>query len=1475
MGNKATKPNDGDPIESNGTINHPSDGQLSSESMVSSSSTGINNNYDVTENSVENTLPTTLISSKEITNNHQTVSPTNRILSIRDSLRERVRATSMFTRVIENKTVIPSPPDIASSTASSSSSSVPIDSVPTGVGIIVTNPTAVGSNNNGAVASTLSGVSSPVPTIISSPIASSAQISPLLQAQLASSTLSPSLLPLKNNNQSPSNSTTASNTFLNTDVIVPPSPVMNDSIIDLTQQSTSSPSSITTNPPVGSSSIDSDIQSIIDKIKKLEAEYVDDSTDNIPVLPSTSSTLPMNLSVSNHPSSVNSSNQRSTARYGPYGGAVHNHSSHGYGGNNEENYDNNNTNENNNNNPNNKSSTKSSPSETSKHNSLSSSYDPTVSISSPNTSSYSTNLQQGTTTPQSTGYGDGAIYSVNGRSQLLQLANDTVLADNNRGRSLLHNSNDSSNNPANSTSNPYLSSSSLSDHSRSTRSRSRSDSSGRYNAYHYDSGTSSHINNNSNNNISLSDDALLHEVEMSLSNSHWEPSIPITSNNLADYDRDYFDRSSPPGPLPSPAVNLSSLQLHKSFQHGTIHSSPINNGSTIPPNQMNQRSNNDNFQSLIPRYPGSSLSSPSKSHQSNQNYNSSASVSPYKASSMTEPLPTDEEIVNAVLAEAVAERRYNNSLFSGHPENRNSTMIHSPSDSNPENYLLYNSGNLSSTNPVSPSFDNSSGILLDSSNSNNTKLPLIHKPLDLVLYRYARSLRLIFQAFAFAQRKVDRDATFDVYARAASAVNRAEFSKCCRSLGLVGPQAILNKTAIDNIYTEMIQRHHVHTLDEARFIEAIARVAIASLSSPPLQELYPSDGDKVDAVFKRLGLHYPADVARRLRSTDFAFAQSGVNAPAHDHLSPPTPEIEKLRKREARIAAARAERGFIGGNVGNSGPTLGTVTLRRDNQNGTSMMVVARDGSIPAGTVVALPPTNIPVPASNESSLLSSPSVVGYKTLSPSMNNNSNYRSLVIAGASAMGGGKVAHPSTLNLMTNNAIQSLVTTNSSVTGGGNSTVSNTNSNTLSPSYKNVPHYMVPTESRTRSLVPPETFYSNGMYSTHVPMNNTYGGDSPLKGLAETYPSAVNNVSSPSANFKDWIQYSSGAASSGYSVTMPNHQQPSSYSPSQQQHNHGPSLNNPQTSNNFSPPQRSNNMNSYSTAVSMNNSNISAINLPPSQYPTSVPMNNGGTMTVIPPSANATNAAVNIASAHMRRMMGSSPNAAAMIMGTANNNTTNNEVYNSVPNYSSPHPSEKYPMISSSSVLQNNTKQYSNPPSSNISSTYSPSYSNKTNTHNTGSPSGKPLMNTSNIKYISNTTMIDTDEESQLLREVAQLDNVIARHGTNSRLNTVTHDTSSNNLRSPQRYIANTNGNNSKPGYNNNTNKGTGSPSLLSSPLQMSVGNHKTGTDESLLPTSSRYSGSSVSNTKGYPTPPANTISSPANTGSVIRVVNRNN
>ena len=121
-----------------------------------------------------------------------------------------------------------------------------------------------------------------------------------------------------------------------------------------------------------------------------------------------------------------------------------------------------------------------------------------------------------------------------------------------------------------------------------------------------------------------------------------------------------------------------------------------------------------------------------------------------------------------------------------------------------------------------------------------------------------------------------------------------------------GQAVLLSKEDFESVWNDLLRLHKKQGLDEARFIEALARLAVLAVSRPPLDTLYPSDGDKVDAVFRRLGLGYPADVSRRLRDPSAA----GFKSPALSHPTFVRPMPESTRHLELVDSArvARSER---------------------------------------------------------------------------------------------------------------------------------------------------------------------------------------------------------------------------------------------------------------------------------------------------------------------------------------------------------------------------------------------------------------------------------------------------------------------------------------------------------------------------------------------------------------------------------------
>ena len=68
-----------------------------------------------------------------------------------------------------------------------------------------------------------------------------------------------------------------------------------------------------------------------------------------------------------------------------------------------------------------------------------------------------------------------------------------------------------------------------------------------------------------------------------------------------------------------------------------------------------------------------------------------------------------------------------------------------------------------------------------------------------------------------------------------------------------------------------VRLHGATLLDEALFVEALSRAAIYMLSRHPLDLLYPTDGDKVEAVFRRC--------ARRMKGVTGRGRPQPISAP--------------------------------------------------------------------------------------------------------------------------------------------------------------------------------------------------------------------------------------------------------------------------------------------------------------------------------------------------------------------------------------------------------------------------------------------------------------------------------------------------------------------------------------------------------------------------------------------------------------------
>ena len=121
--------------------------------------------------------------------------------------------------------------------------------------------------------------------------------------------------------------------------------------------------------------------------------------------------------------------------------------------------------------------------------------------------------------------------------------------------------------------------------------------------------------------------------------------------------------------------------------------------------------------------------------------------------------------------------------------------------------------------------------------------------------------------------------------------------------GLLSPRGCIFLERRSKLTPTILSVTHTHkqSLDQGRFIEALARLCILSLSRPPLDALYPTDGDRVDAVFRRVGMLDSRDLLRRLRDPKEAgFRATGVNHALF--VSPPSRQsaqrtaVERVRE---------------------------------------------------------------------------------------------------------------------------------------------------------------------------------------------------------------------------------------------------------------------------------------------------------------------------------------------------------------------------------------------------------------------------------------------------------------------------------------------------------------------------------------------------------------------------------------------------
>ena len=110
-------------------------------------------------------------------------------------------------------------------------------------------------------------------------------------------------------------------------------------------------------------------------------------------------------------------------------------------------------------------------------------------------------------------------------------------------------------------------------------------------------------------------------------------------------------------------------------------------------------------------------------------------------------------------------------------------------------------------------------------------------------------------------KKTGLEPTFESLASRGPSLNRAEFSRCIRDIGLQGP--LLSRSEVEAIARGLVTGHGSVLLDEAGFLEGVCRCCCAMMRHTSFREA--PDAEKVAAVLRRASLGSLPELNSRLR----------------------------------------------------------------------------------------------------------------------------------------------------------------------------------------------------------------------------------------------------------------------------------------------------------------------------------------------------------------------------------------------------------------------------------------------------------------------------------------------------------------------------------------------------------------------------------------------------------------------------------